>query len=136
MKGIMRGSISLVLSLFLALSGAAFAQPSGQGKPTQPTTRPSGPLKPQPVGPQKPSKPQRPNRPGHHKPPHYYRPGSGHHWHKGNHLRHWNRYRHIAWHRHAFLHKPPPGYYWVEVDGRYLLVAAATGVILSVVLGK
>jgi Ni/Co efflux regulator RcnB len=125
----MRRTVGLVLSLFLALSGAAFAAPSGQGRPTQPTTRPSGPLKSQPVNPSKPHRP-------HHRPPHYYRPGSGHHWHKGNHLYHWSRYRHVAWHRYAFLHRPPAGYYWVEVDGRYLLVAAATGIIMSVVLGR
>lgn len=32
------------------------------------------------------------------------------------------------------LHRPPPGYHWVQAGGDYVLAAIATGVILSILL--
>ena len=124
----MQRCASLVLSLFLALSGAAGAQPSSQGNPP-PTTRPTGPVRPQVVG------PQRPNRPV-SRPPHFFRPGVNHRWARGNHLYHWSRYRRVDWRRHPFLHRPPAGHFWVFVDGRYLLVRESSGFVVSVHLGR
>jgi Ni/Co efflux regulator RcnB len=38
------------------------------------------------------------------------------------------------WHEHN-LHQPPRGYQWVGVNGDYLLVAAASGIIAQIVMG-
>jgi Ni/Co efflux regulator RcnB len=35
---------------------------------------------------------------------------------------------------HAFLRRPPVGQYWVYVDGYYLLISAASGTVLDVVI--
>jgi len=37
--------------------------------------------------------------------------------------------------RAAKLKVPPPGHRWIKVDGDYVLVAIATGVIVSILLG-
>lgn len=39
------------------------------------------------------------------------------------------------WHRYD-LPAPPPHHRWVKVDGEFILVAAATGVIASILLGR
>lgn len=55
-------------------------------------------------------------------------------WRKGYHMRHedWDRGERVDWHaRH--LHQPPRGYEWREVDGNYVMAAAATGIIASVI---
>jgi Ni/Co efflux regulator RcnB len=44
----------------------------------------------------------------------------------------WNRGEHIDY-RQQHLRAPPHGYEWRLVDGNYVLAAAATGVIASVV---
>lgn len=38
--------------------------------------------------------------------------------------------------RAAKLKSPPPGHRWIKVDGDYVLVAIATGVIASILLGQ
>jgi Ni/Co efflux regulator RcnB len=44
------------------------------------------------------------------------------------------RYVVADWRGHH-LRRPPRGYHWVEIDGRYVLAAVATGLILDVILG-
>jgi len=59
-----------------------------------------------------------------------------HRWARGQHLpshyRH-GHYRVVDW-RHYHLGAPAPGHYWVNVGSDFLLVAAATGVIASIIL--
>jgi len=38
--------------------------------------------------------------------------------------------------RAAKLKAPPPGHHWIKVDGDYVLVAIATGIIASILLGN
>ena len=44
-------------------------------------------------------------------------------------------YRIEDWH-HRGLYAPPRGTYWSDIDGNYVLIAAATGVITSIILGS
>lgn len=44
----------------------------------------------------------------------------------------WGRGQPVDWHAHH-LRKPARGYEWREVDGNYVLAAAATGLIASVI---
>ena len=55
-------------------------------------------------------------------------------WKKGAHMRHedWDRGDKIDY-RHYHLSTPPRGYEWREVDGNFILAAAATGVIATVI---
>jgi Ni/Co efflux regulator RcnB len=55
-------------------------------------------------------------------------------WRKGHRLRHedWARGARIDW-RARHLRRPPRGYEWREVDGNYVLAAAATGLIASII---
>ncbi|MBK0001501.1 RcnB family protein [Erwinia sp. S38] len=46
-----------------------------------------------------------------------------------------NDYRVDDWHRRG-LYEPPRGAYWGYIDGNYVLIAAATGVITSIILGS
>lgn len=46
-----------------------------------------------------------------------------------------NDYRIDDWHRRG-LYEPPRGAYWGYIDGNYVLIAAATGVITSIILGN
>jgi Ni/Co efflux regulator RcnB len=45
----------------------------------------------------------------------------------------WNRGARVDWRRHH-LRNPPRGYEWREVNGRYVLAAAATGLIADIIL--
>ncbi len=58
-------------------------------------------------------------------------------WRKGEHIRHedWERGERVDYH-HYHLHQPPHGYEWREVDGNFVLAAAATGVIASVIAAE
>lgn len=80
----------------------------------------------------------------HKGPKHVHRghPGARHagppprRWARGQHLPHAYRhgpYRVVNWH-HYHLGPPAPGHYWVNVGSDFLLVAAATGVIASIIL--
>lgn len=46
-----------------------------------------------------------------------------------------DRYRVANWHEHG-LREPPSGYHWANVNGNYVLIAAATGVISALVLNS
>jgi Ni/Co efflux regulator RcnB len=60
----------------------------------------------------------------------------GHHdWRRGERISHdeWNHYQRVDWRRHHLRH-PPRGYEWRQSDdGRYVLAAAATGLIASII---
>jgi Ni/Co efflux regulator RcnB len=43
----------------------------------------------------------------------------------------WRRGRDVDW-RFYHLHAPGRGYRWCEIDGRFVLVAVATGVIIEI----
>ena len=66
--------------------------------------------------------------------------GGDHHWvrhndwRKGHRLGHadWDRGERLAW-RAPHLRRPPRGYVWREVDGNYVMAAAATGLIASII---
>jgi Ni/Co efflux regulator RcnB len=55
-------------------------------------------------------------------------------WKKGAKMRDedWGRGEHVDYKEHH-LRRPPHGYEWREVDGNYVLAAAATGVIASII---
>jgi Ni/Co efflux regulator RcnB len=55
-------------------------------------------------------------------------------WRKGYHMHHddWSRGRPVDWRAHH-LRAPPRGYEWREVDGNWVMAAAATGLIASVI---
>jgi Ni/Co efflux regulator RcnB len=55
-------------------------------------------------------------------------------WHQGARIAStdWGRGQHFDYRSHH-LREPPPGYEWREVDGNYVLAAAATGLIASVI---
>ncbi|HEY4029190.1 MAG TPA: RcnB family protein [Caulobacteraceae bacterium] len=55
-------------------------------------------------------------------------------WKKGYHMKHddWSRGERVDW-RARHLRAPPRGYEWRQVDGNYVLAAAATGIIASVI---
>jgi Ni/Co efflux regulator RcnB len=55
-------------------------------------------------------------------------------WRRGHRMRHedWDRGARIDWREHH-LRRPPRGYEWREVDGNYVLAAAATGLIASII---
>ena len=55
-------------------------------------------------------------------------------WRKGYHMRQedWGRGQRIDW-RARHLRRPPRGYEWREVDGNYVMAAAATGIIASII---
>jgi len=58
-------------------------------------------------------------------------------WKKGAKINHddWNRGQPVDY-RQYHLNAPPRGYEWRSVDGNYVLAAAATGVIASVVVAS
>ncbi len=55
-------------------------------------------------------------------------------WRHGRKIRNedWGRGAPVDWHAHH-LRRPARGYEWREVDGNYVLAAAATGLIASVI---
>lgn len=57
-------------------------------------------------------------------------------WYKGGHIDRadWNRGARIRDWRHYHLSAPPRGYEWRRVDNNYVLAAAATGLIMGLVL--
>ena len=66
------------------------------------------------------------------------RPGPPHHdWRQGGHIasEDWRRGQKVDW-RGRHLRRPPHGYEWREVDGNYVLAAAATGLIASLILSR
>lgn len=72
-----------------------------------------------------------------HQHRHVYRDGPR--WHKGQYLpRHVVQQRHVVIdHRHhRHLYAPPRGHQWVSVDGEFLLVAVATGLIAHAIFSR
>jgi len=59
-------------------------------------------------------------------------------WYKGGHIdrRDWNRGYRINDYRRYHLQRPPRGYEWRRVDNNYVLAAAATGLIMGLVLAN
>ncbi|MBF5002888.1 RcnB family protein [Diaphorobacter caeni] len=81
---------------------------------------------------------RRANPPGHAR--HDYPRGAGpdHRWNRGDRLPPAYRTRSYVvedWRGHR-LSAPPRGYHWVQYGGDYMLVAIATGVITSLILGN
>jgi Ni/Co efflux regulator RcnB len=58
-------------------------------------------------------------------------------WKKGAHINQddWNRGEAVDYHAHH-LKAPPHGYEWRQVDGNYVLAAAATGIIASAIVAS
>jgi len=58
-------------------------------------------------------------------------------WHKGAKIgrNDWNRGEHVDYRAHH-LNAPPRGYEWRQVDGNYVLAAAATGLIAGIILAN
>lgn len=63
--------------------------------------------------------------------------GLGHHWRRGQRMGYndWNDSRQIDYRRYN-LRQPESGYEWRRNDDRFLLVALATGLIVSVILSN
>jgi Ni/Co efflux regulator RcnB len=61
-------------------------------------------------------------------------PPAHRHWRKGDRIdrNQWRRYRSVDWRRHH-LRAPPRGYEWREVNGQYVLAAAATGLVAAII---
>jgi Ni/Co efflux regulator RcnB len=65
--------------------------------------------------------------------------GNRHHnWHKGGRIDRsdWNRGQRVNDYRRYHLQRPPRGYEWRRVDNNYVLAAAATGLIMGLVLAN
>jgi Ni/Co efflux regulator RcnB len=74
---------------------------------------------------------------GWHKGTAYGPPGQRHHWARGERLpREYMGGGYYVDYRAYHLRAPPPGYRWVRVDDRYILVALATGLIASIILAN
>ena len=58
-------------------------------------------------------------------------------WRKGGRIEKndWNRGQHIDYRQHH-LKAPPRGYEWRQVDNNYILAAAATGLIASIIIAS
>lgn len=71
---------------------------------------------------------------------HRYGPrAAGPRWHRGGYVpREVWQHRRVAWnhHHHPRLYAPPRGHQWVQIDGEFLLVAVATGLIANVILNR
>lgn len=61
---------------------------------------------------------------------HHFRPGG-----RYPHQYYQNRYWVNDWHRYG-LGSPPPGHRWANINGNYVLIAVATGVITSLILNN
>jgi Ni/Co efflux regulator RcnB len=64
--------------------------------------------------------------------------GQGHpDWRQGGHIARndWGRGVHVDYRTHH-LRRPPHGYEWRQVDGNFVLAAAATGLIASIILSS
>lgn len=81
---------------------------------------------------------RRPNPPGHMHDNYPRGAGPDHRWHRGDRVPPAYRTRGYVvedWRGHR-LSAPPRGYNWVQYGGDYLLIAIATGVITTMVLGN
>jgi len=64
-------------------------------------------------------------------------PQGHHNWRKGDRISRndWRRYQSVDWRRHH-LRQPPRGYEWREVDGQYVMAAAATGLVAAIIMAN
>jgi len=64
--------------------------------------------------------------------------GRNHNWRKGGRIdrNDWNRGQRVNDWQHRHLQRPPRGYEWRRVDNNYVLAAAATGLIMGLVLAN
>lgn len=53
-------------------------------------------------------------------------------WQRGHRVENWKRYQSVDYRRHH-LKRPPAGYRWVRADNDFLLIAAGTGLIASII---
>lgn len=75
---------------------------------------------------------------GDHRNDHDHFAWNGHDFRRGHAVPHeyrGDRYRVDDWHDRG-LREPPRGEHWAYIDGNYVLIAAATGVITSLILGN
>lgn len=63
-------------------------------------------------------------------------PGQVKHWKAGDRLAQDHRGVYVSNYARYGLKPPPPGHQWRQVDGDYVLVAVATGIIASVILAS
>jgi Ni/Co efflux regulator RcnB len=77
------------------------------------------------------------NNNDHHPAPAAMHAAPSHNWHQGGKIERndWNRGQRIDYRRYH-LRQPPRGYEWRQVDGNYVLAAAATGLIASIMLAN
>jgi hypothetical protein len=59
--------------------------------------------------------------------------GSWHQWHRGDRF---HGDRHVIDWRYHHLHRPPPGYEWVDNGGEFVLIAIGSGVIADIFLNR
>lgn len=131
---------SLVAIAALAAAGAAMAQADKDIRADQAGQERIG----APHGPPPGHRPPDHGRPGYRPPPpphgglvHTY-PGAGpeHNFYKGGRLPgEWRNRQYVVddWRAHH-LRRPPPGYYWVQTGGDYVLAAIATGIIADIII--
>jgi Ni/Co efflux regulator RcnB len=64
-------------------------------------------------------------------------PQGNHNWRKGDRISRddWHRYQSVDWRRHH-LRQPPRGYEWREVNGQYVMAAAATGLVAAIIAAQ
>jgi Ni/Co efflux regulator RcnB len=64
-------------------------------------------------------------------------PQGGHNWRKGDRINHndWHRYQSVDWRSHH-LRQPPRGYEWRQVNGQYVMAAAATGLVAAIIMAN
>ncbi len=56
-------------------------------------------------------------------------------WHRGHYVPvEYRQSRYVVRHHHPQLYAPPRGHHWIQVNGEFLLIAAATGLIAHAIL--
>ena len=83
------------------------------------------------------AQPHRDDRHDDHRPAPAMHAPPRHDWRQGGHIERtdWNRGQRVDY-RHYHLRTPPRGYEWRQVDGNFVLAAAATGLIASIMLAS
>lgn len=67
----------------------------------------------------------------HYKPAPKYSKHQNYRWSKGQRVPHWQKQKRVNDYRRYGLRKPARGQQWVQIDNQFLLVTAATGLIIS-----
>jgi Ni/Co efflux regulator RcnB len=125
----MKKPLTLALALtLLAGTGSAFAQPGHDDHNNAPTTQQRPDDHNNAMAMHGPSMSMK--GPAMHGPAHPE-------WRQGGHIAHddWGRGVQVDYRAHH-LRKPPRGYEWRQVDGNFVLAAAATGLIASIILAS